>query len=430
MATKNVHRAYYQGKLVAYMKKNGVALRYKLYRIDKQYLTRYFRVCPKVDGYEIINERIDTLESKIDKTISSLLLKDPKIVITASIIDNTIAEQEKEVKEVEKRKTVKTSLVTAFTSYIEEKKAIKHQEDIERGLNRKLHPTIKDYISVCNALKDYEYYSHIKVCLNDIDEEWVDDFIDFLIEPHESNKKHKYRCKGNMCNKTINKRLDCFANFVWRYCKNVDKADIIKSRKLDDTIQSDILRLYKDELTAFADMPLTDIEDIRIRDYFVFICLTGLRFSDFTTIDRNNFIYNGKFWSLRLFTQKTVKKAEIPLTERAYSIAVKYGFKFDYYCNQVFNRVLKTMLKKHNLFGESYMYIRHIRKKLEKKIVLRRERISAHTARRTFISILIESGISVNRVMAMTGHTNEHTLKIYVDKFSPDLHESIEPLSF
>jgi site-specific recombinase XerD len=88
------------------------------------------------------------------------------------------------------------------------------------------------------------------------------------------------------------------------------------------------------------------------------------------------------------------------------------------------------MLKKHNLFGESYMYIRHIRKKLEKKIVLRRERISAHTARRTFISILIESGISVNRVMAMTGHTNEHTLKIYVDKFSPDLHESIEPLSF
>lgn len=157
MATENVHRAYYQGKLVAYMKKNGVALRYKLYRIDKQYLTRYFRVSPKVEGHEIINERIDTLESKIDKTISSLLLKDPKMVITASIIDNAIAEQEKEVKEVEKRKTVRTSLVTAFTSYIEEKKAIKHQEDTERGLNRKLHPTIKDYISVCNAIKDYEY---------------------------------------------------------------------------------------------------------------------------------------------------------------------------------------------------------------------------------------------------------------------------------
>jgi hypothetical protein len=111
MATKNVHRAYYQGKLVAYMKKNGVALRYKLYRIDKQYLTRYFRVSPKVEGYEIINERIDTLESKIDKTISSLFLEDPKMVITASIIDNAIAEQEKEVKEVEKRKTVSECVV-------------------------------------------------------------------------------------------------------------------------------------------------------------------------------------------------------------------------------------------------------------------------------------------------------------------------------
>ena len=120
------------------MKKNGVALRYKLYRIDKQYLTRYFRVGPIVKGYEIINERIDALESKIDKTISLLLLKDPKMVISASIIDNAIAEQEKEVKEAEKRETVKTSLVTAFTSYIEAKKAIKHQEDIVFTLQKVL----------------------------------------------------------------------------------------------------------------------------------------------------------------------------------------------------------------------------------------------------------------------------------------------------
>lgn len=430
MAIVNVHRAYYQGKLVAYMKKNGIAFRYKLYRIDKQYVTRYLRICQKVEGHEVINQRIDELESKIDGVITRLLLQDPAMEITATVVDKAIAKEEEEKSKAERAKAKRTSFTSDFDDYISKKKAIKHQEDIERGLDRKLHPTVKDYISVCNAIKDYEYFSHTTTCLSDITEEWMDKFIEFLTLTHEDTKKHKYTCKGNMCNKTINKRIDCLANFVWRYYKDVDKAEVVKSKKLDDSIKSDILRLYKDELTMLADMELTDMDETRIRDYFVFICLTGLRFSDFSTIDKSNFIYNGRFWSLRLFTQKTVKKAEIPLTDRAYSIALKYDFRFDYYCNQVFNRVLKSFLKNHDLFSESYLSVRHIRRKLEKNVVRRRDKMSAHTGRRTFISILIENGISVNRVMAMTGHTNESTLKIYVDKFSPDLNESIEPLSF
>ncbi len=430
MAIVNIHRAYYQGKLVAYMKKNGIAFRYKLYRIDKQYITRYLRISQKVEGHEIINQRIDELESRVDCVITRLLLQDPTMEITATTVDKAIAKEEEQKSKAEKAKNKRISFTSDFEDYISDKRTKKHQEDIERGLDRKLHPTVKDYISVCNAIKDYEYYSHTKTHLSDITEEWMDKFIEFLTMSHEDTKKHKYKCKGNMCNKTINKRIDCLANFVWRYYKDVEKAEIVKSKKLDDSIKSDILRLYKDELTNLADMQLTDDDEIRIRDYFVFICLTGLRFSDFSTIDKNNFIYNGQFWTLRLFTQKTVKKAEIPLTDRAYSIARKYGFHFDNYSNQVFNRTLKTFLKKHDLFGECYLSIRHIRRKLEKNVVRRRDKISAHTGRRTFISILIENGISVNRVMAMTGHTNESTLKIYVDKFSPDLKESIEPLSF
>jgi site-specific recombinase XerD len=349
--------------------------------------------------------------------------------ITASVVDKSIAEEEEQMNKTERAKK-KTTLLNDLWDYISKKKEIKHQEDLERGLNRKLHPTVKDYISTYYAIKDYEHFSHSKTRLSDITEEWMDNFIEFLGQPHVNSKTYKYTCRGNMCNKTANKRLDCFANFVWRYYKDVDKADVVKSKKLDDSIKSDILRLYKDELTKLADMPLTDADEIRIRDYFVFICLTGLRFSDFSTIDKTNFIYNGKFWVLRLFTQKTVKKAEIPLTDRAYAIALKYGYRFDLYNNQIFNKRLKSFLKNHELFGESYLSVRHIRRRLERNTVKRRDKMSAHTGRRTFISILIESGVSVNRVMAMTGHTNESTLKIYVDKFSPDLHESIEPLSF
>ena len=69
-------------------------------------------------------------------------------------------------------------------------------------------------------------------------------------------------------------------------------------------------------------------------------------------------------------------------------------------------------------------------KPIKAKPLLRRERISAHTGRRTFISILIENGTPVSQVMGMTGHTKESTLQIYVDKFSPKRRESISFLEF
>ena len=46
MAIVNVKRQYYQGKLIAYMKKNESILRYKLCKIDARYLTSNYRVKP------------------------------------------------------------------------------------------------------------------------------------------------------------------------------------------------------------------------------------------------------------------------------------------------------------------------------------------------------------------------------------------------
>ena len=67
---------------------------------------------------------------------------------------------------------------------------------------------------------------------------------------------------------------------------------------------------------------------------------------------------------------------------------------------------------------------------MAEEVKLKRDCISAHTGRRTFISILVENGVPISRVMDMTGHTKETTLRIYIDKFSPDLRKSIEPLNF
>ena len=92
--------------------------------------------------------------------------------------------------------------------------------------------------------------------------------------------------------------------------------------------------------------------------------------------------------------------------------------------------MLKELLEKYDLFGDELTKIDLVKKGIRKSVIKRRDVISAHTGRRTFISILVEEGINISRIMAMTGHKKETTLKIYVDRFSPNLKESILPLNF
>lgn len=430
MAIVNVKRQYYQGKLIAYMKKNESILRYKLCKIDARYLTSNYRVKPNnpLGDHNKINKAIDDLERKIDIIISELLSDNPKIKIANKVIDDALAMDGSTDNSIDER-IGKQILLYDFDQYIKTKTEDKRQEDLEKGVKRKLHPTIKDYISTRNSIDDFEHSINQMLYLNDVTEDFLSEYIDFLVDERTDTEHYKNKTKGGLENSTINKRLDCLATFIRSFYKDYDKGDLITSCKLEK-IQKDIIRLSKDELIAFAEMDLKKSWEMQIRDYFVFICLTGVRFSDLTVIGRKNFVKDSNGYVLKLYTHKTVKWAEIPLTDRAYILAERNGFEFRKYTNQAFNREIKELFKRYELFEDEIITHRKIKRKIEEEVKLKRDCISAHTGRRTFISILVENGVPISRVMGMTGHTKEATLRIYIDKFSPDLRKSIEPLSF
>ena len=89
MALRFVKRMYYQGKVVAYLKKNGSVLRYKLCSIEERYLTSLNRVKPlyPLANADKLNKEIDDLEEKIDKAVEKILYDNPKAKITNSVID-------------------------------------------------------------------------------------------------------------------------------------------------------------------------------------------------------------------------------------------------------------------------------------------------------------------------------------------------------
>ena len=434
MAYKYIQRKYREGKVVAYMRKNGSVLRYKLCKIEKKWLTTTLQV--KTDyplrSAEELNNEIDKLEELVDSTIAELLYTNPNLYITCAIIDKAIADKDRKAKE-KAEESDNQLLLFDFKLFNKRKKESLVKKDVERGLNRKTPPTIKDYISACNAIEDYEYDNSCTLRLNDIDEDFLEDFKDFLAEEHISTEEHTYKCKGGMVNKTINKRLECLSAFVRSFYGDIEKAQFIfESRISQNDRNRTIIRLYKDEIKDLYSRELKDSSRNIIRDYFVFLCLTGIRFGDFVSINKENFVM-GKdgLVTLSLYTQKTNIRVEVVLTKQAKEIAKRYEYKFDKYTNQAFNRAIKELFKEEGLFEDEIVTYREVLNQKPQPIKTpRREKITAHTARRTFISMMIESGVQPIHVMHMVGHTKLSTLQIYIDKFSPTAENAIKVLEF
>lgn len=425
----HVKRAYYQGKLVAYYKKNGAVMRYKLANIEERYLDS--RYCVKArypyEDATLLNRRIDELEEAINNKITELLRAYPSVKITNQVMKKALEFESPEISEQENQDI----LIYDFKKYIDEMVVRKRQEDERRGRERKekIHPSCKDYISTRNALIDFEYDYGSILYLQDITPTLIEEFVDYLTEARVSTREHKYLTRGGLENSTINKRLDCLASLTRNFYNNSEATEVILSCK-QDSERTEVIRLTKDEIIELSELEVRFASEERIRDYFVFLCLTGLRFSDLIRITKTNFTQRKDMHILCLYTHKTIKRAEIPLVERAYDLAMKYEFRFDYYTNQAFNRQLKDLLERYHKFEDEIIEYRQVKERVIQKVMMRREKISAHTGRRTFISILVENGTNIPRIMAMTGHTKESTLKIYVDKFSPYLREAIAPLDF
>lgn len=429
-----IQRKYKDGKVVAYMNKNGSVMRYKLCKIEKKWLTPTLRVKSNypVRNAEKLNEEMDRLEELIDNTVAELLYDNPKSYITCGVVDEAITNRQ--IKQEEQKEVSDNMLLSFdFKLWNMRKKEELIRADIEKGLNRKMPPTMKDYISACNAIEDYEYDTNCCLRLQDVDDDFLECFKEFLASEHTDTENHKYKCKGGMVNRTINKRLECLSAFIRSYYRDVNKAQLVFSARLSSSDRNrTIVRINKEEIEMLYNKELSNPNYNRIRDYYVFLCLTGIRFGDLISIDKNNFAY-GKEGEVTfsLYSQKTNIKVEFKLTKQAKEIAERYNYKFDSYTNQAFNRALKELFKNEGLFEDELTVYREILHQKPQPVKVRRwEKLTAHSARRTFISVLIEEGVEPIQVMYLVGHTKLSTLQIYIDKFSPATKDKISVLEF
>ena len=245
-------------------------------------------------------------------------------------------------------------------------------------------------------------------------------FTDWNVQTLETFKESLAQ---SMYNDAIKKNLSYLKSFIkWakskHYAVNEDFATYNPKLLI---AQKQVRYLELDELEKIYNLNLADNEALDCtRDFFLFQCYTGLRYSDLKQLKRTN-VYRdkrGKYF-IRLLTEKDNDVINFQLAKRAVEIYKKYvvlslpeGLLLPVLSNQKYNEHLKDLGKIAGLTGEWVDYEYRLQEKIEVRVP--KCDLSSHTARRTFIVTALNEGVSTDLIMLITGHSDYNVMRPYI----------------
>jgi integrase/recombinase XerD len=273
-------------------------------------------------------------------------------------------------------------------------------EQLELWVNDKEENTLKSYRSALNMLKSFNN----KLNFGDLNKITIQKF-DLFMAKEKGNavggRFVKHKCLKAIINQAI----------MNGYIKE-NPYQFFKIKA--STAQRAFLSI--DEVKTLMELELreTDLMLQKTRDYFIFSCLTGLRYSD---------VMNLKFCNIKtdpdavtLEMKKTKKPVMVPLMPTATAIIKKYSKLsiktpltkiFPYVDNQVLNRNLKELMKLSGI----------------------KKNLTYHVSRHAFATTHIQSGTSIIHLKDMMGHAKITETQIYAKSVPTDLFESMNNLA-
>ena len=274
---------------------------------------------------------------------------------------------------------------------------------------RKKYATIRHNLILFRDWKRKLGLSYFDVTFDYFDDNGLQSFIDFLSD-----------VKG-LANNTINKDIVILKVVIrWALNKKYHNNLAFENFKPDlKSAKNRVIFLSMKELKRLEDyqIPEEKAHLIYTRDVFLFMCFTGLRYSDVANLKRCDILDD----RIEITTAKTYEALVIDLNKYSRSILKKYeetefkrGAALPLISNQKMNKNLHELCR---LAGFDkpirYTYFRGAERIDEVKP--KYEYISTHTGRRSFICNALALGIAPQIVMKWTGHSDYKAMKPYID---------------
>lgn len=255
-------------------------------------------------------------------------------------------------------------------------------------VSRKRESTKKNLMSTVKVLSSF----NPTTSFNDITYEYIMEFEKFLFDR---------RYKINTIIKHI-KHLRSFYNEALNRKLIRNGEDAFKRYKMLKG-EAKYTFLLPDELNKLENLTLIG-KNIKMRhtlDAFLFCCYTGLRYSDFCSLTKDNLvIIDNKVW-LMYKSVKTEVETRLPLyllfNGKAISILNRYESEMEAFFRINSNSCIDKELKKIKILAGINTHI------------------SFHTARHTNATLLVYKGVNITTVQKLLGHKNIRTTQHYAD---------------
>lgn len=237
---------------------------------------------------------------------------------------------------------------------------------------------------------------------------------------HSFNSQfQRYMVKANYSTNTIGKHIKTLKTFFLE-AKERGLMPGFSPKKLKVlSEQSDAIYLNESEIGALYNLDLTKQPRLeKVRDLFLVGCWTGLRFSDFIRIRRENI--DGDF--IEITTQKTGEKVVVPIHSQVGTIMKRYeGKTTNSLPEPISNQKMNTYLKELGALAEINQTVSITFTKGGVKQTVsypKYELITTHSARRSFATNAFLRGFPRSSIMNITGHRTETAFMRYI-KITP-----------
>ena len=228
---------------------------------------------------------------------------------------------------------------------------------------------------------------------------------------------------AQLTDNTINKHLGRLKAFMkWAakrgYTENAALDRVSWARR-----EPDVIALSTAELAALEALPLPAGSRLeKARAWFLLACYTGLRYSDLVRIQPQHLrpATDKLPAHLRLTAKKTRAVVNVPLSARALGIVGRLlagelaTVKDQPITNPVLNRFLKELGQLAGI-DTPVEVIRYRGGVADVRTAPKYEKLTVHTARRTFVTLNLGKGMSAEFVMKLTGHTSYKSFQRYVN---------------
>jgi integrase len=272
--------------------------------------------------------------------------------------------------------------------------------------------TILRYNNIKNILKKFEIAKKYHLTFSKIDETFHREFTCYCMDDLDH------------INNTYSRNLGLFKTFMfWAKKKKFTYNDaFIEFKKVDRVITNQIALTIED-LNKLMKHEFESKRLEKVRDVFVFACVTGMRFGELSLITKSN--VTDSYIILKEEKDESKEAREIPLTSLSRYILLKYEFNLPLIANQKQNTYIKQVFAELE-YTNKVQKVTTKGKENIKEEMLFKDRISTHTARRTFITMMKRQGKSDKLIASITGHSDMKTLNSYYQISEPEKKEAMD----